>query len=90
MIIKEIKKLNNDEYNLVGVITTPSNDHFTGIIIDMSENVGGLKKNLSYNYDSRTNNHKIIEIKNLDQYLNLFNPYIVLYKKKILLIYYGI
>ena len=47
----------------------------------MSENVGGLKKNLSYYYDSRSNNHKIIEIKNLEQYLNLYNPYILLYKR---------
>ena len=64
--LKVNKKLNNHEYNLVCVITTPSNDLYTGIIIDVNENVGGLKKNLSYYYDSRSNNHKIIEIKNLE------------------------
>ena len=84
-IIKYImnkKIINNDEYVLVGVITTPSNDHYTGILINLSDDINKLVKNNSYYYDSRSVNHDIIGIENLDECLNNNNPYIALYKKK--------
>ena len=79
--IQKNKKINNDEYILVGVVTTPSNDHYTGIIVNMLYNISNLLQNHSYFYDSKSYNHRIIEVENLDLCLNSNNPYIALYKK---------
>ena len=59
------KIINNDEYVLVGVITTPSNDYYTGILIYLSDDINKLVKNNCYYYDSRSVNHDIIVIENL-------------------------
>ena len=80
--IKADKLINNDVYVLVGIITTPSNDHYTGIIVNMPNDKTLLKKNKNYYYDSKANNNSICEIENLEQCLNDNNPYIALYKKK--------
>ena len=80
--IKTDKLINNDIYGLVGIITTPTNDHYTGIIVNMLNNKTKLEINKNYYYDSKANNNSICVIENLDQCLNENNPYIALYKKK--------
>ena len=81
--IKDDKIINNDEYILVGVITTPTNDHYTGLILNGSYNSIYLKNNVINYDDSKSKNHNICEVENLKQFLISNNPYIALYKKKI-------
>ena len=47
----------------------------------MLYNISNLLQNHSYFYDSKSYNHRIIEVENLDLCLNSNNPYIALYKK---------
>ena len=70
-----------NEYKLIGIICTPVYDHYNGIIIHLLKNLQTLKVGLNYFNDGRIQNSKIIEVKNLEEYVMKNNPYIALYSK---------
>ena len=72
-----------DEYKLVGIVNMPESNHYTGLLIDLNENILQLKKGFNYCYDDNTDDYMI---KQMEDYKNLLfevNPYIALYVKKI-------
>ena len=76
------KILLNETYNLVGIIYTPTYNHFTGAIINMQDDYQGLLSNNNYYYDNTQNNNMIIKLDNLEK-CNLEKfPLVLLYKKK--------
>ena len=76
------KILLNETYNLVGIIYTPTYNHFTGAIINMQDDYQGLLSNNNYYYDNTQNNNMIIKLDNLEK-CNLEKfPLALLYKKK--------
>ena len=51
--------LNNSKYRLIGIITTPTSNHYTGCLINLESNIYGLKSNTNYYYDILNSNKKI-------------------------------
>ena len=70
-----------DEYKLVGIVNTPECDHYTGLIINLNENIHQLKKGFNYYYDDFTHDHLINEVDDYKSLLYEVNPYIALYVK---------
>ena len=70
-----------DEYKLVGTINTPTRDHYTGLIIDLNENILQLEKDCNYYYDDHTDDNLIKKVDDYKSLLFHINPYIALYVK---------
>ena len=70
-----------DEYKLVGIVNTPKSDHYTGLIIDLNENILQLKKGCNYYYDDYTDDYLIKKVDDYKSLLFDINPYIALYVK---------
>ena len=79
-IIKN-KLLFGNEYKLIGIICSPLYDHYNEMIIELLNNMRLWKVGLNYFNDGRIQNSKIIEVKNLEEYVMKNNPYIALYSK---------
>ena len=78
-MLNEDLYINNNNYKLLGIICTPSKDHYTGIIINLRKTVKNLKNNFDYYYDSLKG-----FIEKLENYRNKLEseyPYIDLYIK---------
>ena len=70
-----------DEYKLVVIVNTPTYDHYTGLIIDLYENILQLKKGFNYYYDDFTDDYLIKAVNDYKSLLYEVNPYIALYVK---------
>ena len=79
--ITEDKIINNREYKLIGIVTTPTNDHYTCLICNLDNDIQNLKKGNNYYYDDRWGIPNIKQIDNFIECLKKNNPYIALYKR---------
>ena len=73
--------INNINYILKGIVSTPYAGHYNGIITDLNEDIYLLKKGKYYFYDGQKNNNDIIEIENWRGLLDSNLPYILIYNK---------
>lgn len=73
--------LNSSNYGLIGIVTTPTSNHYTNCLINLESNIYWLMSHTNYYYNSLNSN--IIPIKNIDINKKIFdcNPYIFLYIK---------
>ena len=78
-LIKDMIKINNNIYKLKAVICTPKYNHFTALIINYGENISKLERGNSYYYDSMSQYHDIIKVKNFRAELKKNLPYLALY-----------
>ena len=72
------------EYELKGIIMIPYDGHYSTVIFNPKGSLidTAFKNNNIYIHDSLKNNGKIIEIQNIDEWINSGNPYLAIYFKK--------
>ena len=71
----------NELYLLASIICCPYNGHYISIIVNLRENMAGLKTNTNYFYDDCSLNHELREIGNYEDLLDDYLPYVVIYIK---------
>ena len=78
-MLNEDLYINNNYYKLLRTIYTPTEDHYTGIVINLRKTLKNLKNNYDYYYDGL--NGFLEKLENYRNKLESEYPYLGLYIK---------
>ena len=80
-IIVEEFKYYNIIYRLRGIISMPSNDHYTATLVNIQTESFSIEKGKSYYYNDNSNNNEIVPLEDWKVILNDEIPVLILYQK---------